>query len=234
MISKSSKPHYTGKPSMLQLLLDYLTNTSTLHLMAHSIYIGVTCMFLSFSYVAAFHWSSIIQLYEEANNHNQFSNNLKLNAELDTKITAIIQKLLESTNGMRVYVYRYHNGLPAISGVPFFFQTNTNEVITPGTLRLLSFEQRIPSGIHIGMNNAFVANKCLLISDTRHDQNSQDYYFFESRNAIAVLRCPIYMDNGDLFGFVGIDWNHTVTNDPKTTEDLENAARDIGHIFAGK
>ena len=49
-----------------------------------------------------------------------------------------------------------------------------------------------------------------------------------------MLRCPIYMDNGDLFGFVGIDWNHTVTNDPKTTEDLENAARDIGHIFAGK
>jgi hypothetical protein len=219
---------------MLQLLLDYLTNTSTFHLMVHMIYIGMICMFLSLSYVAAFHWSSIVQLYEDANNHSQFSNNLKLSAASDTKITETIQKVMEDTGASRVYVYRYHNGLPAISGIPFFFQTNTHEVIAPGTSRLLSFEQRIPASIHVGMNNAFVANKCLLIPDTRHDQNSQDYYFFESRNAIAVERCPIYMENGDLFGFVGIDWNHTVTNDPKVTEELENAARDIGRTYASK
>ena len=132
---------------------------------------------------------------------------------------------------MRAYVYRYHNGLPAISGVPFFFQTNVNEVISPGSTRLLNFEQRIPASIHIAMNTAFVANKCLLISDTRLNQNSQDYYFFESRNAVAVMRCPIYMDNGDLLGFVGIDWNRIQLGDSKITSALENVAKEISKIY---
>ena len=74
----------------------------------------------------------------------------------------------------------------------------------------------------------------MLISDTRHDQNSQDYYFYESRNAVAVMRCPIYMENGDLFGFVGIDWNHIEAADPKNTAELENAAKSISHIYSVK
>ena len=234
MISKTNRQHNVQPPTMLQILLNYLSNTSTFHLLVHSVYIGLICMFLSLSYVAAFHWGSIVELYEAANNHKQFSDNLKLSAAADAKITETIQNVMENTGGMRVYVYRYHNGLPAISGVPFFFQTNTHEVIAPGTSRLLSFEQRIPASIHVGMNTSFVANKCMLISDTRHDQNSQDYYFYESRNAVAVMRCPIYMENGDLFGFVGIDWNHIEAADPKNTAELENAAKSISHIYSVK
>lgn len=234
MIANSNKSRDKTNPSMLQILLDYLTTTSTFHLFIHMIYIGMICVCLSLSYVAAFHWSSIIQLYEDASSHKQFNDNLKLNAEADTKINNYLQKIMDDTGGMRAYVYRFHNGLPSISGVPFFFQTNVNEVITPGATRLLNFEQRIPASIHISMNNAFQANKCLLISDTRLNQNSQDYYFYESRNAIAVIRCPIYMDNGDLLGFVGIDWNRVQIPDAKITDSLETAAKEISQVYENK
>ena len=231
MTTEPDNSHEKTNPSMLQLIIDYLTNTSAVHLLVHVVYIGFICGFLSLSYVAAFHWSSIIQLYEDSNNHRQFNENLKTNAVADAKINEYLQKLMDSVDGMRAYVYRYHNGLPAISGVPFFFQTNVNEVISPGSTRLLNFEQRIPASIHIAMNTAFVANKCLLISDTRLNQNSQDYYFFESRNAVAVMRCPIYMDNGDLLGFVGIDWNRIQLGDSKITSALENVAKEISKIY---
>jgi hypothetical protein len=234
MVTRSNKPGHANDPSMLQLLLDYLTNTPVSHLLIHMVYICMICIFLSISYIVAFHSSALIQLYEDANNHKQFSNTLKLSAASDAKITSAIQKIMDESGGMRAYVYRYHNGLPAISGVPFFFQTNTHEVIAPGASRLISYEQRIPASIHVGMNNAFVVNKCLLIPNTQLDQNNQDYYFYESRNAISVLRCPIYMDNGDLFGFVGIDWNHTVSDNPDLTKKLQATAKEISNIFANK
>lgn len=234
MITNTNKKNGDGKPTMLQILVDYLTGTSPLSLMLHLIYIGMICTFLSFSYVVAFHWSSLVTLYEDANTHKQFSTNLKMSAAADTKINSEIQRVMDETGGMRAYVYRYHNGLAAISGVPFFFQTNTHEVISPGASRLMGFEQRIPASIHVAMNNAFVSDKCMMITDTTQDKNSQNYYFYQSRAAVAVLRCPIYMENGDLFGFVGIDWNHAVAEDPRMIDQLHSVAQSLGTIFANK
>ena len=225
------KKHYTGTPTMLQLMIEYLTDTPPWKLLIHLFYMGTICFFLSTSYIFAFHWTSIIQIYEENISHKQFSNNLKLSVTADAKITDELKKIMEDTSSMRAYVYRYHNGLPSISNIPFFFQTNTNEVISPGTIRLIHFEQRIPVGIHIASNVAFIANKCIMIGNTAADKYSQDYYFFQSRNANAVLRCPIYMDNGDLFGFIGLDWNHTMTADPRLEEQLRTLAIELGKVF---
>ena len=224
----------TSKPTMLQLILEYLSKTPPLTLMVHMVYIGMVCMFLSMSYIAAFRWSSIVQLYEDAHDINKFITNLKLSVESDNNINRVIQRALEDNGGMRAYVYRYHNGLAAISGVPFFFQSNTHEVISPGAARLMSFEQRIPASIHVAMNNAFAQDQCMMIGDTTTDINSQNYYFYTSRNAEAVLRCPIYMNNGDLFGFVGIDWAHKMEENPKLIDDLHRTAKDLGNIFAVK
>lgn len=234
-VVKPSGPDYGSNPnpSMLQLFLEYLRGTSTFHLLVHLIYISMICAFLSFSYIAAFHWSSIVEIYESANSHQHFDENLKLNVITDNKILAALQKVMEDTGGMRAYVYRYHNGLPAISGIPFFFETNTHEVIAPGAARLMLFEQRVPTSIHTGQNVMFSQNKCLLVPNTKSDTVSQDYYFFERRNAIAVLRCPIFLSNGDLFGFVGLDWNHVMKDDPNIDGQLTNVAKDLGTIFAG-
>lgn len=233
MSERTNKTEHQIKLTMLQIVLDYLARTPPLSLVVHMIYIGMVCFFLSLSYVAAFHWTSVVELYREAHDVAKFSNNFKSSVEADNQINDKLQKFLEKNNGQRVYIYRYHNGLAAISGVPFFFQSNTHEVISPGTSRLMNFEQRIPASIHIAMNNEFVQDKCYFISDTTEDKTSQDYYFFTSRNAVSMLRCPIFLSNGDLFGFVGIDWNHKV--DAKgDMDDFHTLSKELGSIFAGE
>lgn len=219
------------KLTMLQILLDYLTKTQPLRLVVHMLYIVIVCTALSVSYVIAFHWTSLVDIYEEAHNITKFSDNFKTSADADNKINQMLGRVLTENNAMRAYVYRYHNGLAAISGVPFFFQTNTHELIAPGASRLMSFEQRIPASIHIAMNNAFVTNQCYAISDTTLDKNSQDYYIYTSRNAIAMIRCPIYMSNGDLFGFVGLDFNRIHEFPTKEISELHDIAESLGSIF---
>lgn len=219
------------KLTLMQTLILYLTNTSPLYLMVHLVYIGFVCIVLSMSYVVAFHWASVIEIYRQAHEIKDFSTNFKTNTEADNQINNKLESFLDDNGGMRVYVYRYHNGLAAISGVPFFFQSNTHEIIAPGASRLMPYEQRIPASIHIAMNNEFVQDKCMIIPDTTVDKTSQNYYFYTSRNAKAMARCPIFTPNGDLFGFVGIDWNHTISGTDGIETKLHDLAKQLGNIF---
>lgn len=219
------------KPTMFELLLNYLKTTSPLLLMVHLLYIMLICATLSMSYVVAFHWSNVVQIYQEAHDVKGFSKNLKVSVEHDKKIENILHDTMTHTNGFRAYVYRYHNGLAAISSVPFFFQTNTHEVIAPGAARLLPFEQRIPASINPFVTNQYIKNQCAMITDTDADKNGQYYYIFQTRGAKAFIRCPIYLDNGDLFGFIGIDYQNNPTDPKKFIDEIQDAATNIGNIF---
>lgn len=109
----------------------------------------------------------------------------------------------------------------------------THEVIANGATRIMQFEQRIPASMHMAINNDFVQDHCAVIEEADKDPSSQNYYFYQSRNAKALIRCPIYMENGDLFGFVGIDFANELPKDSsKIVEDVKNKATDIGKFFA--
>lgn len=228
--NKGSKPpeHHS---TMLEIILDYLTDTKPFQLFVHLLFIVAVCFTLSASYIVAFHWSTVVQIYSEAHDVKGFGQNLKLSVENDHKIYQILENLHESNGSMRAFVYRYHNGLAAINGVPFFFQTNTHEVIGPGATRLMPYEQRMPASVNPVINLQFVKNECAVVTDTDSDKNSQYYWIFQTRSAKAFIRCPIYMDHGDLFGFVGLDFTHNPTDIKKATEMLKDAADQIGDIF---
>lgn len=232
MVNKKSSFNDDVKLSMLQILLDYLKTTPPLNLIIHMVYITVICAILSVSYIAAFHWNDVITLYntrqEQSSNEEQFELDLDTNTQINYKL----QGLLTELEAMRIYVYRYHGKLDTVSGVPFFYQSNIFEVISPGSARLMTYEQRIPAGIHMAMNNEFVRDRCMLIKDTTTDKDSQNYYFYTSRNAMAMERCPIFLDNGDLFGFVGIDWAMSIENTEDLTGKLHSVAAELGEIFS--
>jgi hypothetical protein len=116
--------------------------------------------------------------------------------------------------------------------VPFFFQTNTHEVIAPGAGRLLPYEQRIPASFNIAVNNQFVKNQCSTVIDGDADKDSQNYYYYQSRGAKAFVRCPIYMSNGDLFGFMGVDYAVNPADLTKVSATVDDVARVIGTLFA--
>ena len=203
-------------------------------LAVHLIYTAAITAIFATAYVIAFHFTSLVSIYEEAHSITSFSMNLKTSVENDNSIYRNLNRLLSDTNGMRAYVYRYHNGLAAISGVPFFFQTMTHEVIAPGTTRIMTFEQRIPASIHIAINNAFINNACAIIRDSDRDRENQDYYFWLSRGAKHLIRCPIYMANGDLFGFVGVDFTSSMIDEPTAEKNIKQSADEIAKLFATK
>jgi len=224
------------KNDLAQILVNYLSNTQPWTLLIHLLWLACVCLILSVTYIGAFHTSDLLNFYQEAHNIKNFNNNLIFSAKQDKNINEILEDLLLTTHANRSYIFRYHNGLAAVSGVPFFFQTNTHEVITPGTPRVIQFEQHIPASINLAISNQFLANKCAVVSQTDSDKDSQNYYYYQVRGAKSLVRCPIFMSNGDLFGFVGVDF--IVRQDDKTLEStmlqLQVKANSLAGVFASK
>jgi hypothetical protein len=191
---------------------------------------------LSTSYIIAFHFTSVLNIYREAHDIKNFSNNLKFSTQQDTEINIILQSLLDNTKSNRAYIFRYHNGLASVHGVPFFFHTVTHEVISPGTTRVMQFEQHIPASINIAMNNQFMQNKCAIVRNADDDKDSQNYWYYQIRAAKSLIRCPIFMNNGDLFGFVGIDYLNDTPSEllNEAVLKVRNAALQLPILFSKK
>ena len=219
------------KTTLAQLLVQYLTNTKPWVLLVHLLWLASVCVILSVTYIGAFHTTDLINFYQEAHNIKNFNTNLILSAKQDRAINDILDELVVRTHANRAYIFRYHNGLAAVSGVPFFFQTNTHEVIAPGTARVIQFEQHIPASINLAISNQFLANKCATVAQADGDKDSQNYYFYQVRAAKSLIRCPIFMNNGDLFGFVGIDY--LAKQDETTLETALSQVRVQSNALAG-
>lgn len=224
------------KKSIAEVFIDYLSRTPPGLLFMHLLWIIVASCALSTSYIMAFHFTSLVNIYNEAHNIRNFSQNLQVGARKDQEIQNVLSGLLEATGSNRAYVYRYHNGLAAVSGVPFFFQTVTHEVISPGATRVMQYEQRIPASINLAINNRFAQNMCARVEHADEDRDSQNYWYFQTRQARALVRCPIFMQNGDLFGFVGIDYTNNVPTEQLITaeERMKAAAVVISSIFSSR
>lgn len=215
------------KKSVLEIFLRYLSRTRPGILFLHLIWLVIASCALSTSYIIAFHFTSLLRIYEEAHAIRDFGHHLRTSTKIDSEVTARLQELLEHTSANRAYVFRYHNGLAAVSGVPFFFQTLTHEVISPGTPRVMQYERQIPAGMNMAMSNEFTQNRCGQVQKTDADPGSQNYWFYQSRGAKSLIRCPIYMPNGDLFGYVGVDFLNEVPRDrmnAKATRVRESAS----------
>jgi hypothetical protein len=219
------------KTTLAQLLVQYLTNTKPWILVVHLLWLASVCVILSVTYIGAFHTTDLINFYQEAHNIKNFNTNLILSAKQDRAINDILDELVVRTHANRAYIFRYHNGLAAVSGVPFFFQTNTHEVIAPGTARVIQFEQHIPASINLAISNQFLANKCATVAQADGDKDSQNYYFYQVRAAKSLIRCPIFMNNGDLFGFVGIDY--LLKQDETALENALSQVRVQSNALAG-
>jgi hypothetical protein len=222
------------KQNIIQILFGYLSTTAPVRMFLHLIWITCVCMILSCAYVISFHFTSLLHIYQEAHNIKNFNTNLVASTRQDMQVNDALTSLLGVTDANRAYVFRYHNGLAAVSGVPFFFQTNTHEVIKPGTSRVVMFEQHIPASINMAVSNQLMQNRCAFIQKADEDKDSQNYWYFQNRGAKSVIRCPIFMSNGDVFGFVGIDYADR--QDSKRfeylSEHLKTTANTIAQIFA--
>ena len=216
---------------LVKLVLGYLKDTKISKLIIHTLLVGVLCVILSFCYVIAFHFTNLLSVYSEAHNIRNFGNNLNGNMKSEVQLEDILKRTLAETRANRAYVYRYHNGLAAISSVPFYFQSMMFEVISPGIPRIIAYEQRLPAGMTPSVNAAFVQNKCLVSTALDKPDHSLNF-MFQMHAARAVVRCPVYLSSGDLFGFVGVEYNDAVTEIPTAhRQAVELAAREVIAVY---
>lgn len=219
-----------------EILVNYLLVTKPVMLFLHLVWLTIVCVILSLTYVLAFHFTSLVTVYQEAHNVQNFNTNLIFSVRQDAEINNMLTDLMSQSKANRAYVFRYHNGLAAISGVPFFFQSNTHEVISPGTPRVVQFEQRIPASINLAISNQFMQNRCAIISKADEDKDSQNYWFYQNRGAKSLIRCPIFMSTGDLFGFIGVDYleQHDIHELETIANRVKSSAGALSSVFATK
>lgn len=224
------------KKNVIESFFNYLSSTPTTLLFLHLLWIIIASCALSTSYILAFHFTSILTIYREAHSVKNFNSNLKLSVGKDLEINTALQTILEATKANRAYIFRFHNGLAAVNSVPFFFQSITHEVISPGTTRVMQFEQHIPTGINMAVNDDFIKNQCATIKNADDDKDSTKYWYYQIRSAKNLIRCPIYMNNGDLFGVVGLDYLGGITTDQFKEYEikLKNTAIILSAIFSNK
>lgn len=216
--------------NILKAFLAYLKNTSVVRMFAHLFFIITLCLVLSFSYVVAFHFTNLVEIYTEAHNIRNFGNKLQGNMQVEADLDGTLQKLMLETQGNRAYVYRYHNGLAAVNGVPFFFQTMTHETIRPGTNRIMAVEQRLPASISPSINMQFLQNRCLVATGLENVNHSLNYMFV-NYGIRSMIRCPIFLSKGDLFGFIGVDYYSLPSNTENLRQQVADASREIARIF---
>ena len=218
---------------LFELVIRYLRVSHPFRMLLHVLWLFCILCLLSTTYIVTFHFQPVLELWLKSRSVNAFARELRTSVAADSKINSELNRLLTVTNGNRVYIFRYHNGTPSANNVPFIFHTNTHEVIRPGTNRVIRFGDRLPSSLIHSQNLAYLNRKCVSINNIQKDPNGANYWLFETRNASAITRCPFYSANGDLIGFVGVDFTDAVSD--SALKASEEATRQtsiaLGSIF---
>jgi hypothetical protein len=223
--------HVAG--SMLELLLKYFKTVKPLQMVFHLLFVIILMCVLSVTYIITFHFTPIMDLWQRSRSIEHFRNELSISLAIDTQINDQLQLILSQTQADRAYVFRYHNGVPSVNGIPFIFHSNTHEVIRPGVTRVSSLMQRIPSSINVHMNQEFAKGSCITILDVDKDPTSHDYWYFQARGSRHMIRCAIYTSKNDLLGFVGLDYLNNFSSDmtESTETRLRESASAMGNIL---
>lgn len=219
--------------SIVDILFRYFRSVHPLKMLWHLVWITLVLCVMSITYIVTFHFQPVLDLWQRSRSMQHFTNELNTSIAVDARITEELQKALISMQADRTYVFRYHNGIPAVGGIPFIFHTNTHEIIRPGINRVISLMQRIPSSINVHMNQEFARGKCITLTDIDKDTTGHDYWYYQARGARQMIRCAVYSRQGDLIGFVGADYvneGHSGNLDAQEAA-LKQAAQQVGQIL---
>ena len=218
---------------LFEFIVRYLRVIHPFRMIWHVILLFFVLCMLSMSYIITFHFQPAMDLWIKSRGVAHFTQELKISVKVDAEINGELNRLLSSSKGGRAYIFRYHNGTPSANNVPFIFTTNTHEVISAGVNRVIRFGDRLPSSLIQRENIDFMEHKCAILSNINADVNSASYWLYETRGAIALVRCPFYTSNGDLVGFVGVDFVQPILKDQllKVQTEVEKSATSLGFIY---
>ena len=219
--------------AILQIFLRYFKTVAPLRMFLHLVWLAWLLFMCSITYIMTFHFQPVWDAWQKTHSMNHFKTELSTSIAIDTQVNQELHSLLNDTQSDRTYVFRFHNGIPSVAGVPFIFQSNTHEVIRAGVSRVILFSQRIPSSLNSDSNHEFSKRLCVNYTHLDDNQNSIHYWYFETRQARSMIRCPFFTKDGDILGFVGIDFITDPPEDLATQSEkkLRSAASKLSVIF---
>lgn len=198
---------------ILQIVVKYLKTVPPLKMAWHLAWIFCMLCMLSITYIITFNFKPIMDHWERSRSIEHFRSEMSNSIAVDARVNHELGNIIQSTRADRAYIFRYHNGIPSVAGVPFMFHSNTHEVIRPGTSRVIMFNQRLPSSLNVSMNVEFSKNNCVSFNNLGENTNSVNYWYWQTRGAQSMIRCPIYTRTGDVLGFVGLDYTNNLLDD---------------------
>lgn len=205
---EGKKEDSNSKQAMINIGLAYLRRTKPHVLLLHMICFIIANIVVTFSYVMIFHFPSIVSLCAGPSEPSGIS----LSARQQIEVDSALGNFLRETGANRVSLHRYHAPTEAPQGIPFVSQTMTNEVITSGNNRILPLQRSIPIFTTPLLNARLAENNCMVASLSREVPNSRVHWYFVTFNGQSIIRCPIYQPNGNILGFISVDWINEVAN----------------------
>ena len=191
---------------ILQIIVKYLKTVPPLKMAWHLAWIFCMLCMLSITYIITFNFKPILDTWERSRSIEHFRSEMSHSIAVDARVNHELNNILQAARADRAYIFRYHNGIPSVAGVPFMFHSNTHEVIRPGTSRVIMFNQRLPSSLNVSMNVEFSKNNCVSYTGLSEHVDSMNYWYWQTRGAHSMIRCAIYTRSGDMLGFVGLDY----------------------------
>jgi hypothetical protein len=216
---------------VLQMLLRYFKQAGLLKMFLHLVWLCCVLIVCSVTYIVTFHFPAVYTAWQKSQSIEHFKQELSTTVAIDSHINQELQQLLTSIQADRTYVFRYHNGVPSVVGIPFMFHTNTHEIIRAGVSRVILFHQRIPSSLNGTSHSQFAKNLCVVYKNLDNTQNSWGHWYYETRQAKSMIRCPLFTTRGDILGFVGADWLIEPSNLLQQEIVIKNSSVNIARAF---
>lgn len=129
-------------------------------------------------------------------------------AQIEKKITDIINVILKETNASRVCIVKYHNGNKDMTGRSFLKMSMTNEVVNIGVTSMMSEFKDVFRSLLAYWCHEIESKQYCVIEDAEDlkDVDMTMYQYLVSRNIEAKYGVGLKDNNGDVIGFICVEY----------------------------
>lgn len=127
---------------------------------------------------------------------------------INDNINGLLHRSQNRLKSDRVYLFLFHNGGKALSGLSFQKMSCVNEVVGLGIAPCSAQSQMLHRGNFSFLNSALKKDGLYFVPDTSvvEKEDTFSYCFFKSRHAQSTYIAALKDSNGYIIGFIGVDY----------------------------
>ena len=159
-----------------------------------------------------------------------------LRRKIGKEIQTILQNMVLRTRGVRAYTFEFHNGTLSMGGLPFCKMSCTYEELDENAKSVINDRQDLSLSLYSTFIESLYENRCVVIDTTnRNDVHSTlEYETLIKRGVITTVRASISNKSNRVFGFIGVDYTTSQTDETITeaVRIVQDTAIKIGALLS--